>query len=547
MITFEHVGVRYPNQASPALTDVCLEVSEGQLVLVAGRTGAGKSTLLGAINGHVPYFTGGDLSGRVVVGGLDTRTHPPREMAEVVGVVGQDPLRGFVTDSVEEELAYGMEQQGFAPDVMRRRVEDVLDLLSIADIRARPLRTLSGGQQQRVAIASVLAGGARVLVLDEPTSALDPTSAEEVLGALLRLVHDMGFTVAIAEHRLERVLEYADMMVLVDAGGVTVGSPSDIMKTSPIAPPVVELGRLVGWSPVPLSVRDARRVAGPLRKRLAPVILTSQPVILLPKAGPSEAQSGPPPEGGLSAQGVVVRYGPVVAVRDVSVEFPAGQVTALMGRNGSGKSSLLWALTGVGPCQGGSWTAGGVASGAGADALRTVVRLVPQTAGDLLYLDSVAAECAAADRQNRCSPGTCRGMLDEIVPGVPDASHPSDLSEGQRLGLALAVQMTGAPAVMLLDEPTRGLDYAAKDALGQVLRRCVERGMAVALATHDVEFVARFADRAVVLAQGEVIQTGSNRDVLAASATFAPQVAKVMAPEPYLTVDDVVAALEGAR
>ena len=521
MISFQHVSVTYDGGQAPVLSDVCLEVAEGTFALVSGPTGAGKSTLLGAINGHVPHFTGGRLSGRVIVDGLDTRDHAPRDMAGVVGFVGQDPVRGFVSDTVEEEIAYGMEQMGVAPDVMRRRVEDTLDLLGIAELRGRALAALSGGQQQRVAIASVLAAGARVLVLDEPTSALDPQSAEEVLAGLLRLVHDMGVTVVVAEHRLERVLEYADQVVLVGSGGrVTSGAPAEMMVSAPVAPPVVELGRLAGWVPLPLCVRDARKLAPPLRHRLSRVVAydVASPIM----------------REGLSASGIVVRYGELVALRGVSIEIPARVVTALMGRNGAGKSSLLWALTGVLPCQGGRWSAPGA------------VRLVPQTPGDLLYLDSVAQECATADRENKRPTGTCLARFDALVPGVDAGVHPRDLSEGQRLALALAVQMTARPAVLLLDEPTRGLDYKAKVLLGRALREMAAGGTAVCLATHDVEFLAQFADRAVVLASGEVIQTGPIDQVLIASATFTPQVAKIMAPERWLTVAQVADGLERA-
>src|SRR5680860_557188 len=188
MIRFEDVTITYPGATRPALAGVDLDVPEGELCLVVGRTGSGKSTLLGAVNGLVPHFTGGHLAGRVVVDGRDTRTHPPRELADVVGVVGQDPQDGFVTDVVEEELAYGMESLGLPPDVMRRRVEETLDLLGLADLRNRPLTDLSAGQQQRVAIGSVLTTHPRVLVLDEPTSALDPLAAEEVLATMQRLV-----------------------------------------------------------------------------------------------------------------------------------------------------------------------------------------------------------------------------------------------------------------------------------------------------------------------------------------------------------------------
>src|SRR5690606_6461551 len=159
MIRFEDVTITYAGARRPALQHVNLELPEGELTLVVGRTGAGKSTLLRAINGLVPHFTGGHLEGRVTVDGLDTRDHPPRELAHVVGMVGQDPLAGFVTDTVEEELAYGMEQLALPPEVMRKRVEETLDLLGIAELRRRPLRTLSGGQQQRVAIGSVLTMG----------------------------------------------------------------------------------------------------------------------------------------------------------------------------------------------------------------------------------------------------------------------------------------------------------------------------------------------------------------------------------------------------
>ncbi|MZE53578.1 ATP-binding cassette domain-containing protein, partial [Streptomyces sp. SID5770] len=262
MITFDQVTVRYEDTDAPVLRDVDLTVEEGELCLVVGHTGVGKSTLLGAVNGLVPHFTGGILYGRVTVDGRDTADHPPRELADVVGVVGQDPLDGFVTDTVEEELAYTMEQLAVPPATMRKRVEETLDLLGLADLRHRALHELSGGQQQRVAIGSVLTAHPRVLVLDEPTSALDPTAAEEVLAAVTRLVHDLGVTVLLAEHRLERVVQYADRVLhLPGDGRVVSGPPAEVFRTTSIAPPVVELGRAAGWSPLPLTVRDARRAA----------------------------------------------------------------------------------------------------------------------------------------------------------------------------------------------------------------------------------------------------------------------------------------------
>ncbi|CCI52482.1 ABC transporter ATP-binding protein [Nostocoides jenkinsii] len=560
VLELDRVSVRYPEASAPTLREVDLSIEEGELVLVVGRTGSGKSTLLGTLNGHVPHFTGGLLTGRVRVLGRDTATHRPRDLADIVGVVGQDPVAGFVTDTVEEELAYGMEQLALPPTTMRKRVEETLDLLGIADLRAAPLRDLSGGQQQRVAIGSVLTTQPRILVLDEPTSALDPTGAEEVLATLTRLVHDLGVTIVIAEHRLERVIQYADRVVEVVDGRVRSGSPAEIMRDATVAPPVVELGRYAAWSPLPVSIRDARRAAAPLRARLgglgAPLLTSasrgSSTVDTLQGVHSSltsaSRSSLTVPTPGIRATGLRVDHGRVRAVRGVDLAVPAGRVTALMGRNGAGKSSLLWALHGTG-----TRSAGRVAVTDGSDpatlkpvARRARVGLVPQTASDLIYLDSVGAECDQADAESAKPTGTCRALLDDLAPGIPADRHPRDLSEGQKLALVLAIQLTAGPDVVLLDEPTRGLDYPAKTRLAGIVRGLAGHGHTVLISTHDVEFVADAADEVVVMAEGEVVAHGPTPDVVAASAAFAPQVAKVLAPAPLLTVAQVRQALAEA-
>ncbi|MBC9958136.1 ABC transporter ATP-binding protein [Yimella sp. cx-51] len=534
MIQLDGVGVQYVGADAPALQDVDLHIPEGEFALVVGTTGVGKSTLLGAMNGLVPHFTGGRLRGRVTVGGYDTRQHPPREMADVVGRVGQDPVAGFVTDTVEEELAYGMEQLAVPPTVMRKRVEEVLDLLGIADLRSRPLHMLSGGQQQRVAIGSALTTQPQVLILDEPTSALDPTAAEDVLAAVTRLVHDLGTTVVIAEHRMERVVQYADSLVLLPGSGRVVHGPAaTLMQDSPIAPPVVELGRLAGWQPLPLSVRDARRSAASLRNGLAGKHIERV------ERRPSD---GPP---ALQAKKVTVTYGPKVAVREVDVTLRPGTVTALMGRNGSGKSTLMWALQGALPRHSGSVRVGDIdPAQVSPERSRAAVGLVPQSAADLLYLQTVRAECETADTAAGREPGRCRALLDSLVSGIRDEQHPRDLSEGQRLALVLAVQLTAQPPVLLLDEPTRGLDYSAKAQLHKQLDLLAAQGHSVMVATHDVEFVAQVADRVMVMAEGELIADGPTDEVIASSPIFAPQVAKVLHPLPYLTVDQVRRAMQ---
>ncbi|WP_225811589.1 ABC transporter ATP-binding protein [Streptomyces spinosus] len=633
MIRFEDVSVTYEGAARPTVAGVDFEVPEGELVLLAGPSGVGKSTVLGAVNGLVPHFTGGTLRGRVTVAGRDTRTHQPRQLADVVGTVGQDPLAHFVTDTVEDELAYGMESLGLAPAVMRRRVEETLDLLGLAGLRDRPIATLSGGQRQRVAIGSVLTPHPRVLVLDEPTSALDPAAAEEVLAVLQRLVHDLGTTVLMAEHRLERVIQYADRVVLLPARGAApvTGPPAEVMAVSPVCPPVVALGRLAGWSPLPLTVRDARRQAPPLRARLsgaaaaahtpaaavaatatalepadaaahrgataadasatraadtstAPgtgasgVVAADSRVAGTARAGaaavprprgqaapvpgrpPRRVPSGagrrslfrrrpapgqePPGKHLAQTRALCVRRDHVQALRDVDLTVAPGETVALMGRNGAGKSTLLGSLVGlVAPSSGTVDVDGAVPHRTPPRDLVRRVGLVPQEPRDLLYADTVAAECAAADRDAGAAPGTCRALVSELLPGVADGTHPRDLSEGQRLALALAVVLTARPPLLLLDEPTRGLDYAAKARLVGVLRALAAEGHAIVLATHDVELAAELAHRVVLLAEGEVIADGPTAEIVVSSPSFAPQVTKILAPQQWLTVAQVREAL----
>ncbi len=523
MIRFEDVSVTYAGADRPVLEHVDLSIAEGEFCLVMGSTGSGKTTLLRTVNGLVPHFSGGTLRGRVLVDGRDTATHRPRDLADVVGFVGQDPLSGFVTDNVEDELAYGMESLGVAPAVMRKRVEEILDVLGLAELRGRPLAQLSGGQQQRVAIGSVLTAHPRILVLDEPTSALDPLAAEEVLSVLQRLVHDLSLTVVLAEHRLERVVQYVDRVIHVPGGGAPVvhGAPAEILATTPIAPSVIELGRGAGWTPLPLTVRDARRRSVELRRRLKDV----EPPAHLARVLGEEL---------VTATDLVAGYAHQPVLKGVSLSVREGEVVALMGRNGAGKSTWLRSLVGLHKPDSGRVSA-------------APAGLVPQVPSDLLYAATVADECSTSDRDAAAEVGSTRTLLDRINPGIDAGSHPRDLSEGEKLALALAVVLAAKPRLLLLDEPTRGLDYAAKRRLVTLLRSLADQGHGVVLATHDVELVAEVATRVVVLADGEVVADGPAPEVVVFSPAFAPQVSKVMSPQRWLTAADVVSALELVR
>lgn len=537
MIAFSGVSLIYPTSTKTILEDLTFTVAEGELVLVMGSTGSGKSSLLRLVNGLVPHHTGGILAGDISINGISTREVKPGGLAHLVGIVGQNPLNGFVTDIVEEELAFGMETLNFAPDVMRKRVEEVLDLLSLAHLRNRSIATLSGGEQQRVAIGSALVMHPKILVLDEPTSALDPIAAEEVLSIVQRLVHDLGLTVIISEHKLERVIQFADRIIHIKGDGHTqIGTPQEVLKTSEIAPPIIELARALNLPDVSLSVRDMRRVTEKLRTELSKLEISS------------EAKHTATTAEVVSVRKVSHSYGSALALREISLSICAGEIVAIMGRNGAGKSSLLRSIAGILKVNRGGISVCGIDPFGlhGNDRTKTI-GFIPQEPSDLLYGQSVLAECRAADKDNRIAEGETFALLEKLVPGISEKTHPRDLSEGQRLALALSVVLSAKPKVLILDEPTRGLDYAAKTSLNATLRDSAANGCTIIVATHDVELVAELATRTIFIADGDVVADGPTIDVLLSSPAFAPQVAKIMSPAPWLTVKDVVAAIHTTR
>lgn len=530
MISFTNVSLIYPTSTQTIFEDLSFSVKEGELVLVMGATGSGKSSLLRLINGLIPHHTGGILAGDISVNGISTRDVKPGGLAHLIGIVGQNPNNGFVSDKVEEELAFGMEALNLPPDVMRKRVEEVLDLLSLAPLRNRSIATLSGGEQQRVAIGSALVMHPKVLVLDEPTSALDPIAAEEVLSILHRLVQDLGLTVVISEHRLERVIQFADRILYIKGDGkAEIGSPETILQTSKIAPPIVHLARALDLPAISLTVRDMRRATEKFRREI--------PALDLEPLEIHHAEV-------IDVKGISLSYGSTKALDKVSISIGAGEIVAIMGRNGAGKSTLLRTIAGIlKPMQGQISVLGKLPSSLHGKERRVRIGFIPQEPSDLLYGQSVLDECTSADRDNEIDMGSTYELLRTLVPDISPTTHPRDLSEGQRLALALSVVLSSNPKILILDEPTRGLDYSAKNSLVATVKAAASRGCAVILATHDVELVAEAATRVVFIADGEVVADGRTLDVLLSSPAFAPQVAKIMSPVPWLTVKNVVDAI----
>ena len=512
LLSFQEVTYRYPGVQTPALSDVSIEIGPGELCLLAGLSGHGKSTLLHAACGLVPHFHGGELAGRVTLAGHDTREHGPARLGAFAGVLFQDPETQLVMSTVRAELALVLESRGHGAGAVARGVEEVALALGIDALLERSTHDLSGGEKQRVALGAALAGRPRLVLLDEPTSQLDPVAGDELIGLLRRLNQEWETTIVLAEHRLERCLSSVDRVIALEHGRVVCDSdpPAFLEWAAEGSPalqtPAAKLFALAGLRPAPAGVRRARatlRANGLLPEE------AEQPPAPAPaasKAAMPRLRRGGKPAPALELKGVwhELRDGPAI-LRGVTLRVQPGERVALMGRNGAGKSTLLRHAAGLlEPTRGRVERAGRVA-------------LLLQNPGDYFVHERVGRE-APPD------------ALAAVGLAQMAERNPRDLSGGERQRLALAI-VTGsgeAPAVLALDEPTRGMDRAVKDELAQELKRRAAEGQAVIVATHDPEFAAACAQRAVLMADGRVIADGTAAELLAGGWYFATETARIL-------------------
>lgn len=538
MIDLDHFTFYYPQAAQPALRALKLHIAPGEWVLVAGASGAGKSTFLRTLNGLTPHFSGGQVSGHIRVAGRDPVALGPQQMSQWVGMVFQTPEAQAVLSRVEQEIAFGLEQAGLPPAAMRLRVEEVLTLLDLQEVRDRPLRQLSGGERQRVALASALALRPAVLVLDEPTSQLDPQAAETLLNALLRLNQDYGLTILLAEQRLERVLTYVDRLLYLEEGRVAADGPvRQVLPGLPHLPPVAVLGRALGWSPLPLTVKEAQQAAQQAGRLSHP-----------PTPPAPTVETAPQPSDELpllELRRVHFTYAGRPAVRGVQLTVRPGEVVALLGPNGAGKTTLLKLIMGLlKPDQGDILVQGRSIVGRPVAEISRQVGYLPQNPDDLLFAASVREELLTTLRNHHLN-GTRQAAVTSLLTqlGLTTVAehYPRDLAVGQRQRVALGAVVVVQPRLVLLDEPTRGLDYAAKEALATLWRAWREEGRGILLVTHDVELAAQTADRVVILHGGEQLAAGSARAVLPASPLFAPQMARLFPHQGWLTAAEAIA------
>jgi len=506
MIDLEQVSYWYPESATTALEAVNLRVGEGQRFLIAGLSGAGKSTLLRVLNGLVPHFYGGRFRGRARIAGLDTRSAGPVRLAEHVGMVFQEPQARFLTAAADDELAFGMETSGVQQADLRRRVKEIVERLNLGPLLGRPLDRLSAGEQAKVAIGAALSRQPGLIVMDEPCTELDPPAAQAVVDWVEDLQREHAFTLAVSDHHFRRWLNHVDQVVYLRAPGRldAAGAPSKAAERIEFEDPLAAAARALG--------RPAEIDLAELARRL----------VALP--GPDGPGRRAAAGSRLVSRGLSYAYGGRAALVDADLEIGVGEIVGLVGLNGSGKTTLLRCLMGLNsPARGEVWLDGSSLRSVPVAERSRQMGFVPQSPGSLLFAETVEAELAftlAGHRLLDRPPIDPTWLLQALGLTEVRLSYPRDLSAGQRQRVALAAVLVTHPRVLLLDEPTLGMDPPAQRGLGSLLRDWATAGTAILVASHDVDFLASFADRIIVLEGGRVLASGPTADTLFAHPDF---------------------------
>lgn len=516
ILTVEDLTFTYSGAKEPALRNLSMEIQEGEFILLCGPSGCGKTTFLRACKPELAPF--GRWDGSIRCDGKPLDRLDERRSAAEIGYVMQNPDSQIVTDQVWHELAFGLENLGLPSPVIRLRVAEMASFFGISGWFHCGTAELSGGQKQLLNLAAIMAMQPRLLLLDEPTSQLDPIAASEFLETVRRLNRETGLTVLLAEHRLEEAYAMADRVVVMERGAVlTSGAPGDVGKR------LHEMGRgdiLCGF-PTALRVYHGLGVGGdcPLTVREGRGYLSAHCTNLRIDRLPGESGPEGRKEAALEARRVFFRYsreGEDV-LRGLNYRAYRGELSAILGANGCGKTTLLSLLSGVGrPCSGKVLLEGRELSAYRAGSLyRGWLAALPQNPQAVFVRDRLGEDLLDAAAGLGWKDATGRERVSAVakrlgLDGLLDR-HPYDLSGGEQQRAALAKLLLCEPTILLLDEPTKGLDSDAKRELAAILRGLARKGAAVVVVTHDVEFAAEYADRCALLFDGEIVSEGRPR------------------------------------
>lgn len=528
MINISHLSYCYPQKAEPVFDNISLSIQPNTLTLVAGASGVGKSTFLRCINGLVPHFTGGTIGGSINVFGANPTIQGPEVVSELIGFVFQEPEAQFVFETVEDEIAFALENLGLSREEMHSRVASILNKLDLSALRHRKIHDLSGGEKQKIAIASALVLAPKVIILDEPTSQLDPISANEILQLIVQLKQEHHLTVLISEHRLERLLPYTEsILYLTPEPGWQFGTPQEILTEMEQVPPIITIAKRFKLTPLPLSLQEF------------------PPNMLAQETTKSQSQEEPnlqmSPDAVIHLEDISVDIQGNKILQNVSLDFHKGEILALMGPNGAGKTTLLRAILGLIPSKGSRFLHHEDMSQLSISDIIQHVGYLPQNPNDLLFSETVREELAVTLRNHGLQedPLSIVSLLNMLGLGEKMNAYPRDLSVGERQRVALASITIHDPEIIFLDEPTRGMDYGAKLDLSSILKVWRDQGKSIMLITHDVEFASIFADRIAILEEGKFLFSGSPQVALTHFPAYRTQTAALFPGTNWITPLDI--------
>jgi energy-coupling factor transporter ATP-binding protein EcfA2 len=513
ILVLDKVSYMYPRSAQPVLRDISLQVHRGEFLGLIGATGAGKTTLCLTVNGIVPQFYGGRFFGRATVVGLDTVEHPVSELARHVGSVFQDPETQLISTSVENEVAFALENLRVPREEIQARIPRVLAAVRLEGTEHKHPHELSGGQKQRLAIAAALAMQPDLLVLDEPTSQLDPVGAEEVFAVVRELNRELGMTIVMTSHAAEEMAEYADRIALLSAGRlVTVGKPAelyaqvDLLEQHSLRPPQVAhtfyMMRQKGLPirDVPVRLRPALTALDALRHECQVVPPEVQPE--------SQVRSGEPL---LSVRDLYHTYPDgTEALRGVSLDIHRGEYVLIIGQNGAGKTTLVNHFLSLLQPTAGTVVVGGTDSRKlAASELARRIGYVAQNPDDQIFSSTVGDEVAFALRNLHYPAQEVKARTMESLQAmglleVRD-QHPLSLPKGDRARIVIAAILAMKPEILILDEPTTGQDFQGARYILDISRQLHQMGKTVIVITHHLYLMPEYAQRVIVMGKGTIL------------------------------------------
>ena len=530
IIKVDDVSFAYGSETEQALSHVSFAVHEGDFIGIIGPSGAGKSTLAACLAGAVPHHYRGSFYGSVGVAGHDTCEVSLTDISQIVGSVLQDIDTQMVASVVEDEMLFGLENFGVPHDQIEERLSQALETVGITDLRDREIATLSGGQKQKVAIAAILALRPRVLVLDEPTAALDPASSTIVFETLEAVNRELGITVVVIEQKVALLSKFCRRVIVLDGGKLVLdGEPHDVFshtdelraigvdcpRVTRVYNSLVADGLDCGDTPC-LDVDEAERMVKRLvDPTLAPTVEAPAPSPHAPSVRPHAKDAEPV----LTFEHVEFAY-PAggAAVHDLNLTLYPGELVGIVGQNGAGKTTLTKLLTGLlKPSSGRVRVAGLDTAAVPTSRIAREVATLFQNPDHQICKDTVldevafGLELAGVDRAEALR--RAQLVIDRF--GLPADEAPFSLSRGQRQMVALASVVVVEPKIVVLDEPTSGLDYRECMTVMETVRTMAERGCAVVMVCHDMEVVSDFAERIVVMANGEILGRGRTTELFA--------------------------------